>query len=423
VDGLTQREAAVVASLDEQALVEDLVQLVRRPSVTGTAEESELQHHLAREYAAYDLDVDSWQFDLEALTTDPRFPGTEVPRVEGYGMVAQTGPGTPALVLQGHVDVVPTGDLAKWRDRDPFGARIDGAGVLHGRGACDMKAGVAINSAVIRTLRAAGVRLERPLAVHTVVSEEDGGLGAFATLVRGHGGDACVITEPTGGRLVTANAGALTFLIEVDGRAAHGSARLSGVSAFEAFLPLHAALAELERERNVDRDALFGDNVLPYGISLGIIRTGDWASSVPDRLTAEGRLGVRLGEDVAHARAALEAALAAAALRDPWLTDHPPRITWPGGQFASGRLADDDPLITDVAAAVESVHGLRPAPAAGAYGSDLRLMIGIGGIPTLQYGPGRVEDAHSPRDQVSIDETLAIARSLLVLAIRRCGGH
>jgi acetylornithine deacetylase len=423
VTGLSDREARVVAALDEQALVDHLVGLVRLPSVTGTAEESELQHRTAQEYAAWGLDVDNWRLDLDALRADERFPGSEAERVEGHGMVATTGPGRPALVLQGHVDVVPTGDLAKWEDAAPWSAAIRGAGAgwLHGRGACDMKAGVAANAAVVRTLVTEGVVLQRPLAVHTVVSEEDGGLGAFATLARGHTGDACVIAEPTSGRLITANAGALTFRIEVDGLAAHGSTRLAGHSAFDAFLPVHAALRDLERARNQVVDPLFGSLDLPYGLSIGIVRTGDWASSVPDRLVAEGRLGVILGEEMAVARAALEAAVTAAAGRDPWLRDHPPTVTWPGGQFASGRLADDDPLIAQVADAAEDVHGRRPNPAAGPYGSDLRLMLGIGGIPTLQYGPGAAEDAHAPRERVSIEETLGVARSLLVLTLRRCG--
>ncbi len=420
--GLSDLEARLVAALDEQALVDHLTALVRLPSVTGTAEESELQHVSASEYAAWGLDVDTWQLDLEALRADERYPGTEAERVEGYGMVATTGPGTPALVLQGHVDVVPIGDPAKWDD-DPFGAvvRGAGAGVLHGRGACDMKAGVAANAAVVRTLAAEGVRLDRPLAVHTVISEEDGGLGAFATLARGHTGDACVISEPTGGRLITANAGALSFRVEVDGRAAHGSTRLAGHSAFEAFLPVHAALRELERERNVAVDPLFGENPLPYGISVGIVQAGDWASSVPDRLSAQGRYGVVLDEDVPSARLALERAVTAAAASDPWLRDHPPRVVWEGGQFASGRLPAEDPLIADTAAAARDVHGSLPVPSAGPYGSDLRLMLGIGGIPTLQYGPGAAEDAHAPREKVSLSETLDVARTLLVLAVRRCG--
>lgn len=420
MEGLTDREAAVLAQLDEQAVVDDLVGLVRAPTITGTDAESELQNLLAARYAAWELDVDAWQLDLSELQSDPRFPGTEAPRLEGYGLVAQTAPGRPALVLQGHVDVVPVGDLDKWPERDPFSAAIlDGN--LHGRGACDMKAGLAVNNAVVRTLQAAGIELLRPLALHCVVSEEDGGLGAFATMVRGHTGDAAVITEPTSGRLITANAGALTFRIEVDGMAAHGSARLAGHSAFEAFWPIHLALRELEAERNVHVDPLFMGNPLPYGISVGMVRTGDWSSSVPDKLVAEGRMGVVLGEDPALARKSLEEYVVHATARDPWLADHPPRITWPGGQFASGRLADDDPLIADSAAAVAAVGGEAPLRTAAPYGSDLRLLAGIGGIPTLQYGPGDVKDAHAPREQVSLEETFAVARALTVLAMRRCG--
>lgn len=422
VEGLTDAEAAVVAQLDEQALVDDLVGLVRTPSVTGTDAESELQHTLSARYAAWGLDVDWWQLDLDELAADPRYPGTEAPRVEGYGLVAQTDPGTPALVLQGHVDVVPVGDLDKWPDRDPYSAALRDGSLL-GRGACDMKAGVAANNAVVRTLQAAGVRLERPLAVHCVVSEEDGGLGAFATLVRGHSGDAAVITEPTGGRLITANAGALTFRIEVDGNAAHGSARLSGHSAFEAFLPVYAALRELEADRNHDPDPLFHGNPLPYSISVGTVRTGDWASSVPDKLVADGRLGVQLDEDQDAARRALEHAVAEAARRDPWLADHPPRVTWPGGQFGAGRLPADDPLVGQTTAAVLDTGGHGPMVTAAPYGSDLRLLLGIGGIPTLQFGPGDINFAHAPREQVPLEETFAVARSLLVLAMRRCGAR
>ena len=268
------------------------------------------------------------------------------------------------------------------------------------------------------------VQLERPLALHCVVSEEDGGLGAFATLRRGHTGDAAVLTEPTTGTIITANAGALTFRVEIDGLAAHGSARLSGVSAFDAFVPINAALRDLEASRNRDPDPLFADNPLPYGLSIGTVHCGDWASSVPDKLTAEGRLGVRLDEDPAEARRQFEHAVAEAASRDPWLRDHPPTVTWPGGQFASGRLDPSEPLIGEMGRSVADVTGGPvPAAAAGPYGSDLRLYLGVGGIPTLHYGPGDVRMAHAPREQVDLDEVLRVTQALVVLAMRRCGAH
>lgn len=420
---LSAAERRVLDAIDETELVATLVELVRTPSVTGTDAEADLQHTVARWFEEAGLEVDLWSLDLDDLRADPDFPGTEVPRLEGHGVVGTaSGEGEPGLVLQGHVDVVPVGDLANWHSGDPFSARIDG-GVLHGRGACDMKAGMAVNLAVARALHRSGVCTERRLALHSVVSEEDGGLGAFATLRRGHRGEVAVITEPTSGRLVTANAGALTFRIEVTGRAAHGSTRVEGVSAFESFWPLHLALRSLEARRNTDLHPLFGDNPLPYGISIGTIRAGDWASSVPDLLVAEGRMGVRLGEDPALARLALDEAIADAAAADAWLRHHEPRVTWPGGQFASGQLEQDHPLIDEVAGAVEVVTGIRPAEAAAPYGSDLRLYTGIGGIPTLHYGPGDVRLAHAPRESVPVAEVIEVARALALVAARRLGAH
>jgi acetylornithine deacetylase len=419
----TAPEHRVLDALDETELVDTLVELVRVPSVTGTDAESDLQHTVARWFDEAGLEVDTWALDLDELRGDPDFPGSEAPRVEGHGVVG-TAPGTgePALVLQGHVDVVPVGDLTNWTGAQPFSARIE-HGILHGRGACDMKAGLAVNLAVARALHRSGVRTERRLALHSVVSEEDGGLGAFATLRRGHRGEVAVITEPTSGRLVTANAGALTFRIEVAGRAAHGSTRHEGVSALDAFWPVHLALRDLEARRNADRHPLFADNPLPYGISVGTVTAGDWASSVPDLLVAEGRMGVRLGEEPALARTAFEDAVAAAAAADPWLRDHTPVVTWPGGQFASGRLAGGHPFIEEVADAVETVTGDRPTEAAAPYGSDLRLYSGVGGIPTLHYGPGDVRLAHAPRESVPIAEVVEVARSLALVAARRLGAH
>ncbi len=192
--------------------------------------------------------------------------------------------------------------------------------------------------------------------------------------------------------------------MRIAGRAAHGSTRLEGHSAIEAFLPVHAALLELERERNADRDPLFTTTTLPYPISIGTVRAGDWASSVPDLLVAEGRLGVRLDESPADARAALESAIARASAADPWLRDHPVEVTWPGGQFASGRIDGAHPFIDEIAGAISDIEGRATERVAAPYGSDLRLYAGLGGIPTLHYGPGDVRFAHAPREQVPIDE-------------------
>lgn len=416
---LTDVERRALDALDAPALHRGLLELLAVPSITGSAAESELIHGLARQAERLDLAVDLWQPDLAELRADPDFPGTEAERAEIWGLVGVTEDRDgPTVILQGHVDVVPPGDPAAWPG-DPFVPRVDGD-VLFGRGACDMKAGVAANFAALAAIRASGVELAGRLALHLVASEEDGGLGAFATLKRGHRGDACLIPEPTALNLITANCGALTFELRVPGTAAHGSIRTAGVSAIEKFLPLFAGLRALEAERNRVCDPLLAGYEIAAPLSIGQVSSGDWPSTVPNLLVAQGRYGVLLDEDPAAARAAFEQRVAEVCAADPWLRAHPATVAWNGGQFASGRLPAGDPLRDVVAGAHADVVGGVAAERGVPYGSDLRLYAGAG-IPTLHYGPGDPSDAHTSHERVSLAETVRAARTLIVAALRLTG--
>ncbi len=418
---LTAAEAHVLSAVDQAWVLARLCDLVAVPSVGGSAAECEVQHLVGDWLEELDCAVDRWPIDLAAVATDPDAPGQEVVRTEAWGVVG-TAPaaeeGLPALVLAGHTDVVPPGDRSLWPG-DPFTPRVcDGA--VHGRGACDMKAGVVAALAALAAVRTAGVRLARPVAVHAVVGEEDGGLGAWATLQRGHRGEVCVIPEPTAGAVVTANAGGLTFRLEVTGHAAHAAHRDRGVSAVVLFERVHAGLRAFEAERQAGADPRFGGDPHPYGINIGRVVAGDWASSVPDRLVADGRYGVRLGEDVAAARAALEARLAEVCAADPWLADHSVRLTWTGGAFACGSLPDGHPLLPAVQRAVADTGAGVPPERAIPAGSDLRLYAAAG-VPTLHYGPGDLHLAHGPLERVPLDELVTAARALALLTLRTCG--
>jgi len=418
---LTAAEARVLTAVDEEWVVDRLCRLIAVPSVGGSAAESEVQLLLAGWLEELGCAVDRWQIDLADAATAPDAPGQEVTRTEAWGVVGtQAGAedGVPALVLSGHTDVVPPGDRSLWAG-DPFVPRL-GAGAVHGRGACDMKGGVVAALAALAAVRTAGVRLVRPLALHGVVGEEDGGLGAWATLRRGHTGDLCVIPEPTAQAVVTANAGALTFRLEVPGHAAHGAIRDQGVSAVEMFGVVHAGLREFEAERQQDADPRFAGVRFPYGLSIGRVEAGDWASSVPDRLIAEGRYGVRLGEPVHHAQTAFEARIGKICATDPWLAEHPVRVTWTGGAFASGQLPPGHPLLPAMRQAVADTGAPPPPERALAGGSDLRLYAAAG-VPTLHYGPGDLNLAHGPLEQVAVDEVVTAARAFALLALRTCG--
>jgi acetylornithine deacetylase len=410
---------AVEAALP--AAYERLAALVRVPSVTGSDAEHDLVAQLAADLRADGLEVDHWALSLDKLLADPDFPGLEAPRDEGWGLVARLpgrDPDAPTLMLNGHVDVVPPGDRGAW-SMDPYAGTLAG-GDLYGRGACDMKGGLVAALTAVRALVAAGVRLRGDLLVACVQGEEDGGLGTFATLRRGWRADACVVPEPTGLDLITANAGALTFRLLVPGRATHASRRSEGVSAIEKFVPVLRALTALEARRNAAVDPLMRRWPIAYPLSIGTVHAGDWASTVPDLLVAEGRLGVALDEPVAEARQALEDAVAEACAGDRWLREHPVRVEWWGGQFASGRCPASSDLAERVRAAHTVVHGTAPDTYGGPYGSDLRLLTAAG-IPTVHYGPGESALAHAPDERVPLAEVGTTARALAALAVDICG--
>lgn len=416
---VSPREQRVLDAIDGQWAFDRLVELMSIPSITGTAAESEAQHWLAGYFDPLGLATDLWAIDLPEATSHPDFPGMEAPRTEAWGLVGTTGAGDgPTLILNGHIDVVPAGDVSLWA-HEPFQPWVDGD-VVHGRGACDMKAGLVAAMVVAKAVQDSGIGLAGTLALHSVAGEEDGGLGAWSTLRRGYRGDAAVILEPTSGSVHTANAGALTFRIDVAGRAAHGATRDLGVSAFEAFWPIHLALRELETERNADPDVRLREHRLPYSLSIGTVSAGDWPSSVPDRLVAQGRYGVAIGEPSAAARKVFEERVAHACATDPWLTEHPPAVSWSGGQFGSGTMPSGHPLLGWVQAASAEIRGVSAPELAAAYGSDLRLYAAKD-VPTVHFGPGDVTLAHSNRERVEMSDLLDTARAVALLVLRTCG--
>jgi acetylornithine deacetylase len=418
------RKARVLEAVDDSAaeLVGFLADLVRMPTVGGTDVENSAQQYLAGVFDSVGLEVDYWQLPLPELRAEPDFPGVEVDRDEAWGLVGRlTGRGAGrSLLLNGHVDVVPPGDLGAWTGRDPYSGRVEG-GLLYGRGACDMKGGLTAALFAVRALARSGVPLGGDVLLASVQGEEDGGLGTYALIRRGWRADACVIPEPTSLDIVPATAGALTFRLRVPGRATHAARRTSGVSAIEKFWPIWRALSALEQRRNARVDPLAARWDIAYPISVGVVRGGEWASTVPDALVAEGRLGVALDEPVAAARADLEEAVAQACDADAWLRDHPVRVEWWGGALAPGRLPPESDLVQRMSAAHAQVSE-RPAQTwAAPYGSDLRLLTNLAGVPTLHYGPGDVAQAHAPDESVSLDQVVVCTRALALLALDICG--
>lgn len=413
----------VLEYLDGHAaqIVASVSELVRTPSISGSDEENSIQEVLAAELEDAGLEIDTWQIDLDETLAAHDFPGVEVERREAWGVVGRLPgrSGGPSLMFNTHVDVVPAGEPDAWSPGGAFSGAVDGTSV-YGRGACDMKGGLVAAHWAVRAIAAVGVPLQGDLVVACVQGEEDGGLGTYSTLRRGWRADACVIPEPTSLDISPANGGSLTFRLHVHGLATHASRRTSGVSAVEKFYPVFQAIRRFEAQRNVDTDPLMAPWDIAYPIEIGVVSSGAWASTVPERLTAEGRFGVALGESVDDARARFVEAIGAACADDPWLRDHPVDVEWWGGQFAPGATDLDSAIVHTMRRAHSAVSAHPQQTWGSPYGSDLRLLAGIGGIPTVQYGPGNARRAHAPNESVEIAEVLTAARALAVAALEHC---
>ena len=424
---LVEKIASTVDSTRDE-LVAFLQRLVQLPSLPG--HEQKAQRLVAEKLRSLGLGVEVVASDLNDLKDHPAFCDDGVPfqeRLNVVGRWAGTGRRTNgaksrSLILNGHMDVVPTGSETLW-SASPWSGVIRG-GKLYGRGSCDMKAGVTANIFAIQTLQAIDFRPAADVLIESVIGEESGGVGTLTTIVKGFKADAAVITEPTQLHLCPVQSGALTFRIRVSGRAIHACMKPYGVSAIEKFYVVLQAVQELERRRHVEyRNPLYENpnNIAP--VNFGTLRAGDWPSTVPDELVVEGRFGVMPGEATAAARAAMDAVLRKASAADLWLSEHPPELEWFEGQFEWGQTPPDSPIVQSIADCHTQMCGRAPVVQGVTYGSDLRLFTNHGGIPAVLYGPGNVLNAHTVDEFVELEEVVAATKVLALIVSQWCGGE
>ena len=413
-------EQRILDAIDIEGMLAYLCELIAIPSLGG--QETAVQESVAAKMKQIGLDVDVWELDFDQLRQHPAF-GIEIEREHALGVVGVMGGAGGdegrSLILNGHVDVVPAGEMANWRYPPWQGTSADGR--IYGRGAVDMKGGLCCALFAAKALHDAGVRLKGRLIVESVIGEEDGGVGTLATILRGYRADGAVVVEPTELQIVPAQAGALNFRVTVPGHSAHGCMREEGVSAIDKFIPIYQAVMALEKDRNSkSSDPLLARYTLPYPICIGTLQAGHWASTVAESLTFEGRYGVALEENLAEARHALEDAVAKAAQTDPWLREHPPQVEWWGGQFAPARTAVDHPIVTTTSKAFEDASGTHSRLEGVTYGADMRLLVNQGGTPTILFGPGDVRNSHRPDEFVPIPDLITTVRTLVLTILRFC---
>jgi acetylornithine deacetylase len=340
--------------------------------------------------------VAAWAGDagLEAQTLEatPGRPSVVV-RARGTG-----GGGT--LLLCGHLDTVTTEGMA-----DP-GPRVDGDR-FHGRGAYDMKAGVA--AALVACREAAALGLRGDVVVAAVADEEHASLGVREVL-GSVTADAAIVTEPTELELIVAHRGFVWAEIEVTGRAAHGSRPHLGVDAIVKAGPILTELGALDAALGARTHPLLGRG----SVHASTVGGGEELSSYPARCVVGLERRTLPGETAADVEAELGALLDRCRAADPALVAEA-RTLLVREPF---EVAPDADIVATVRAAAGEVLGAPPAVAGASYWADAAF-IAAAGIPTVMFGPAG-EGAHAADEWVSVSSTEQVARTLVATAARVC---
>jgi acetylornithine deacetylase len=336
-----------------------------------------------------------------------RDAGLEVERLEGTPgrpTVLVRAPGSGGgrtLLLCGHVDTVTTEGVV-----DPLTPRVEGDR-LYGRGAYDMKAGVA--AALLACRQAAALGLAGDVVVAAVADEEHASLGVQEALAR-VSADAAIVTEPTELEVVIAHKGFVWAEIEVRGVAAHGSRQHLGVDAIVKAGPILTALGELDGSLGERSHPLLGRG----SVHASVIRGGEELSSYPARCVLGLERRTLPGETGAAVEAELTTLLGRCRAADPAL-DASLRTLLVREPFEVDR---DAPVVGELLAAATESLGSTPSIGGASYWADAAF-IAAAGIPTVMFGPGGA-GAHADEEWVSIPDTVAVAETLIAVARRIC---
>lgn len=414
---------AVDAALDRRR--EDLFALTERlirfetpcPPGRNTAA---IQEFLADRLRALDAEV----------ALHPLYPGDPqlVARLAGRG-------GGRSLTINGHVDVASTAPDEPWTSPPFQPVRRDGR--IYGRGATDMKGGVAAALVALETVVAALGRPRGAVVVQLVTGEEMGEAGTPTALDHSPRTDLALVMEPSSGEISLGQGGVVTGWITIQSpetfhdamrrRMIHAGGGVRGASAIEKMTVVLRTLETLERHWGVVKSHP-GFAPGTTTINPAAIEGGRHPAFIADRCALWITVHFYPGETMESVTREIEAAVRAAAAADPWLRDHPPAFRWGGRSMIEDRgeifpafeTPADHAGTVLLADACADVTGERPGYRMSAGVCDAGWLAERG-IPAVVYGPGGWGQAHAVDEYVALDDLVRCTRVYARLIAGWCG--
>ncbi len=391
-----------------------LLDLIRIPSVYG--KEAKAQRCVRDWFHETGFEVREVPI-MEGLQRDPEYSHTERPvrptgRPNIVVLAGGHGKGGRTLILNTHVDVVPAGSWSA-----AFHPTTDGKYVT-GRGAVDCKGQIAAMYLLLKMMKELGLEPRSRLTLEVVVEEEIGGNGTLSLIRQGYSAGGAVVLEATDLTVCPANRGAVWFRATVRGRPVHMARKSSGVSAIDKAIDLVRLLYIFEGElAEASKDQpLFAEYEQPVQVNVGRLTAGDWPSTVPGLAVLEGGVGFLPNKDLEAVKREL---LRIPARGDQWLATHT-TIEFPALHNDSYQTPVGHPLVSGMVESCKAV-GI-PTRIRGLIAScDARLFNKVGGMPTVVFGAGQIEQAHSDGERIRVGDLVLEACALLEFLRRWCG--
>ena len=396
------------------AVTDLLARLIRFRSTPGN--EGQAQRFLARQFAKLGLEVVEEEVP-EEIRSDPEYSHSQVTSpykgrpnlIVRWGASRESG---RSLIVNTHIDVVPA---PAWPDA--FHPKVAGGRVI-GRGAVDCKGHIASMYLLFMMLNHFGTRLQGELLGQVVVEEEVGGNGTLSLIRKGYLADAAVVLEASEMTVCPANRGAVWFRATVRGRSVHMARKFEGVSAIDKSIQLIRLLYEYEEEltRESQGQELFSEYKHPVQVNIGRMVAGDWPSTVPETAVLEGGVGFLPNRDLESIKKDLRGLPSKG---DSWLSQHT-EIEFPALHNDSYQIPPDHPLVETLVSSCQAI-GLETRVRGLIASCDARLFNKLAEIPTVVFGAGKMEYAHSNSESVKVEDLVLESCTLYELTRRWCG--
>lgn len=428
--------SSISRAVDERAgeIIEFTRNLLRIPTENHppSGDERLGQEFLAEELSRLGMDIDMFQPDeVPGLTDHPAYhpTGSSTVRHEFagrpnlVGRLRGRGEGR-SLILAGHMDVVPPGNLANW-SHDPWGAEMDEHGRIYARGAVDMKGPLAAMAMAVRVLKELGILLKGDLILESVVDEEfGGGNGTLATILRGYRADAVLSGEPSSLAVCPTTLGCVSLSFTMKGVSAHGYEQWKGINAVDGGVFFQRQLPRWHARRNARASAfpLLARRKIPLPLLTRSFLAGAnlGGAAIPDTCEIRLWLGVAPGERWSDMEAEIREFVQEVATDPEWPLPEAPAFSRMGRFLEASEIDPGHPFSRLVGECCEAASGEPPRYECGTSG-DLFIYTNYGHMDGLICGPGDLFLAHGPDEYIAVHDLLQAVKTYALVACEWCG--